>query len=338
MEKKKFEKKQNIKDLIKDDWFKDINNSSCWLRIYPMLPVPQKKILEYFKHAFTEITVDGLTVGIRYLGCGDLELPNIGLDFMYSDPEKGHMCLAVKNEKKKLPQSSYIFILVPFKVDGKEGDKAKTINALNQAEAILSGYIGNNLLHTLIYDEEIELTQNGAFINKSNSPIIKTVQPCDGPFISKGYWDDAGQTFKALESLEEESEKKRILLALKFFQNGKKIKIGIEQFFFYWTAIITLCKESGTTAINQNYLQPAYDLNKEEIEEKLLWKKLYTIRNNLFKFGAEINFHHDVERYLQLLFLDILRRELNLPNRKYALNAQKNLNLDVIQNYNYQQP
>lgn len=303
-----------LEDLADKNWFTDLDDSSFWLRIYTLMPVSHANLQKCFNDAILNTQLNNQPIKIVYIAINDgLKLPCIKSSFPYSNPDNRNMQINVELSEFSLPKSSYIFMLSPFRRDGVEGEELDTKNTLNQAEAIFSSYIGNNLLHTIVFDGERAITQNGKVGIPSR--IVATLQKCDGPLLLKENWQGAYETFKAIEALSEKDKKHKINLSLRFFQKGKTAFDSDESFFLYWTAIIAL-GTSKTEKINEK-LQTLYSLSKAEVEEQLKWEWAYRARNDILHNASSINFHMHIERYFQVLFLDLLRLELGLSHNGY---------------------
>jgi hypothetical protein len=319
METKAF--KIRLNDFIDTNWYENIEDSSVWLRIYAPLYVTLSKISQDFKNAIHHLFIGTQPVKITYLSLAEpITLHTIEQGFLFSDLyNENKVKINPKVTNKELPQTSYIIFSSPYRIDGKQGNEGGIIAKFNIIESILSAYIGNNLLKSLAYEVEFSLSQKGQPIN---GPAIETPSHDDGPFLSIHNWQEASDTFHALETLKNDNQRNKINLALRFFQKGKATFNDDESFFLYWTAIMVLTEGKGTQYINK-ILQGIYGYDSREVENNLKWMWAINKRNKIFKQGAFVNFDILVERYFQLLFLEILRKEPGLPSKKYLLNYIK---------------
>ena len=83
-------------------------------------------------------------------------------------------------------------------------------------------------------------------------------------------------------------------------------------------------------------LQSIYGFSKEEVEDLLLWKGVLNARNDFFHHGKKINLHKDAERYLQLLFLDLLHHQLGYAPVRAALNSKEHLDLRIFEKSSFE--
>jgi len=215
---------------------------------------------------------------------------------------------------------------MPYKIDDQEGNESITKNCLNEFASILSLCLGNNFLHSIVYDAEMAFTDKGSASITGHS--IELPQKCDGPFLSQ---DDCGGFLEILQKINEITDLTKInqvSLALQFFQTGKNTFNDNSALLFYWIAIVELLGISKTKKINEK-LRVLYSMNAKEVEDKLLWKWAYTTRNNLMHQGKLVVFNANIESYFQLLFLDLLRGELWLECKKF-LGNYLNSNPDFV--------
>lgn len=314
---KEIQKTISISNLVDKSAFKNLDESSYWLRIYntPLLPCDNlsnvtKGIVNKISFKNIKLSIDCLAIS----GNGP-KLPFIEQDIPSNI--NGQLSYPSKLVYKELQKGSYVFITIPYKIDGKEGEEFFVKSYLNEVESVLSMYSGNNFLHSIVFDGEMALTKKGKAVIPG--PAIPIPQKCDGPFLSKDVWNLIIDTFQEINKIKDVDKSNRVRLSLKFFQKGKNTFNDDESFFLYWTAIIALLEESKTMYINKK-LQSLYSMSQEDVESKLMWKWAYQVRNDILHNAKSVVFHMQIERYFQLLFLDLLRGELGLKCQKFLLN------------------
>ena len=237
------------------------------------------------------------------------KLATLDLSFLYSDPENGSIKIPSKLNEYDLPESCYLLIGTPIKVDGDALGEPQVKQRLNRFEATFTVNFGKNALHKKVFEAVIRPNKDEySFV----SNIVRTPSKHDGPNINKRTWDNFHEILRALEALKDSTLKSKIHRALECHQQALSCPDGENdsKFFFYWTAI-TVLSGQGTLRTNEK-IQKIYDVSKEHVEKVFLWKNIVTVRNNYFKEGKKVNFNQDEERYLQLIFLDLLRHQLQL--------------------------
>ncbi|MBN8827975.1 MAG: hypothetical protein J0H68_04650 [Sphingobacteriia bacterium] len=306
--------KNNFNDLANINWFTKHDNSSYWLRIYSTLAMASNKVAEFFPYGMKELLYNDIPIKICYIFLDEeMELSILNQSFIFNSPDDGAMQLSLKTGKVLLPKSSYITFTCPYQIDGKKIEEKAIFSLLNQLEALFCLYIGNNAIHSLVFEREICLNGTINFIG----PYIDLLYEFDGPFTSMEYWKELCNSLENLYKAETEKAQ-RIELALDFIQKVKSDTNDITNFYLYWTAITIVTKDTSTLAINKT-LQNIYGFAEKEVDIKLKWKWAVDTRNDIFKRGKNIKFYPHIRKYFQLLFLDLLRNELKLRPKKYLL-------------------
>src|SRR5262249_49650031 len=110
----------------------------------------------------------------------------------------------------------------------------------------------------------------------------------------------------------------RIRLSLELMNDAMRKYDG---FFEYWTALEVLC--DGKTNAIKSRLQKIYGLkNQQEAGIATGLSTLAEWRHQYVHAGVRPNLSADVERYIQLLFLDLLRHEVGLKPRGHLAGIQ----------------
>jgi hypothetical protein len=96
---------------------------------------------------------------------------------------------------------------------------------------------------------------------------------------------------------------------------------GTEAFFNYWTALEILCNGSSQTI--KTKVQKCYSLKSVgDVDSQTGMRMLARWRHDYFHKGKRPDFVGDEARYIQMLFLDLLRYELHLPSNGYVAAVQ----------------
>lgn len=149
-------------------------------------------------------------------------------------------------------------------------------------------------------------------IGKSYSP--NTEGPFDGPKIKQ----DISETLSVLlESANPDQD--RAVFALELFnQANESIKTSLRtRIFHYWGAIETLCDSNKENIL----LSHLFDGRPDKVapENQKLFTDARTLRHNVIHKGhTPFSDSYILERYLQVIFLDILRNILKLPYAGYV--------------------
>ncbi len=311
--------------LAPDTWFTRREQSSFWLRIYTTLLVPRQnleKAIEEFvaglnkEKAFLSISQrTAFAVG----GIKELKIPVFTVD-MFAE-ETGRTRLNVKVDQKSLTDSSHIFLATPFRVDGKAGIEAVAKAALATAAGLICVHAGLNGLRDLVFDGEVNAV-DGTF-SLASQPW-RMPQPCEGPFWARQNGEDIQEIAQCVSRLGE-PQRGRISLALQFVDAAMR---NIQGFFEYWTGLEVLCE--GRSHRIKARLARLYGIrDHKEAATRSGFKTLEKWRHDYIHRGKRPPLTADVERYLQLLFVDLLRQELRLPARGHLAAMQAAVGYDL---------
>lgn len=306
---------EHLKYLYDENWFESAEKSSIWLRLYSLIGIPWD-CLEDMASIAPKFFQEEKPVRINYATIKELE-NNFALVRVISD-QKGHTNFLIKKFKDELPHSSYLLMSSPYEVDGKKYDLEEIPNIQDRVAALLRMHLGNNFLREKVFDGYVSLG-NGQMT--SLIPIISNPLEIEGPFFSKENFGFSEETFKGIKSLGDTNKKDRISIALGLFENGGDDK-ETNKFFYYWVSIETLCGTNSTGKIITK-LARHYNKNNGFVQNKLGFDFIRKIRTNLFHNGEKPIIDQNTERYLQLMFIDLLRNELSLPCQR---NMEKMVN------------
>ena len=117
--------------------------------------------------------------------------------------------------------------------------------------------------------------------------------------------------------------RKRIERSLAIFRNAQHIEEG---FIYYWVALETLC---GTDKLKSR-LQICYKLSDTNaVEDSFKVGVMKELRNDLVHKGVPYDISGDVERFVQVMYLDLLRLELGLPHKGYMERLKNTPGIDL---------
>ena len=312
-----------ITGLIPPEWFTRPEDSSIWLRIYTCLFAPLPHLTE------SMLKWPGVSAGVSLkLGAPtamawgtvsgfNLQLKNIDI---YSKTT-GQVVLDLHLAEKVLPDAIYAFVATPFRTDGAAGDEATAKERLNLLAAIVCTHAGQNIMRGCVF--EGELAAAGGTITSSSAPS-KMPQLSEGPFLAA---QNGADIFEVAACVSDTAEplRGRLQLALRLVESAMRRDQG---FLEYWTALEVVCDGKSGRILDR--FRSIYGLlsHKEAAELSGLgvltkWRGAFVHR------GREPHLTADIERYLQLIFLDLLRFELGLESRLHAGSMQQAKGYDL---------
>lgn len=306
------------KALYDKDWFYNSENSAVWFRYYSLLGIPWSDFsLEGFSKSQDSmvrilfLTIDGQDYKSNFVS-------------MLSD-NRGD--LKIYNEKidRVLPYGFYVIVTTPYIVDGKRLNEKDVTRKLDSVTSILRMHLGNSFLRDIVREGFVDLKSGN--MTESLPTLEFPNSKVDGPFLNADVWNDYVEVRNKL--LESTSDiKDRIELALEFFEMGAN-EHSWKKFFYYWVGIEVLLDDPKNTTEIANKLGSCYECDgQSDFIQKILFLNdkdkedgVFYRRRKLFHKGKRPeSLNSGDERYIQCMFLDLLRGELGLECKKYMEN------------------
>ena len=302
----------------RQDWFSEPGKSSIWLRIHTAIGLPKEDAAKRLKGFVRDLKLDGpVAFQVGYIG--DLKL--IDFDHEYYASDDGQLVAQMHGRDRLLPNSLYATLATPHRIDGAVGREGAARDRLSRASALLVLHAGFNLLRNKLFDGEVNMA-TGQFTISGR--VFKTPQPADGPFFYADTPLAIPEICDALGTAHREI-RQRINLALSFFERAIRED---DQFFYYWTALELLC--NGKAQRIRSRLQACYHVKSvKQVDEELGFAVVARWRHDYFHKGTSPTISADVERYLQLMFLELLRFELGLSRKGYLVGMLRSDGFDL---------
>lgn len=310
----------SLSKLAPSDWFTQPENSSFWLRIYSCLFVPHDSFLESVAGMFGAPNERGVAVRPEQrvlVTCGrvnDIKVPFSICD-MESAPN-GQLSVRVKVDLRQLPDMPYLFVATPFKIDGISGSESSSRSYLDEVASLICLHAGQNLMRHIAFEGEVEVGRDQIHVPGEG---LKMPQLAEGPFLSSQNGSDICEIAAALRKEPDEDRRRRLLLALQLVNHAMRSNFG---FLDYWTALEVVC-DGGSNRIKSTLAKIYGIKSHNEAAEATRLSVIGQWRHDYVHRGLKPPLSSDVERYIQLLFLDLLRHETGLPPRGHLAGIQK---------------
>ncbi len=213
--------------------------------------------------------------------------------------------------KRTLPPTRYVLISTPILKTGNEGYKG-CINRLDQFVGVLRAVCGNSLFREVAREATVSVPGGSM---KTPSRTIRMPKPCEGTVVNSTHWD---RCFSLLEKMEKvnTADRDRLILAVQLFEKAAREE-SPANFFLYWVSIEVLCDTHKTGAIKKK-LKQSYSKSMSFIQNDLGFEALINLRTNVFHNGQAVNLGVDAERYIQVIFLDLLNAILGENCERYV--------------------
>jgi len=307
-------------NLAPAEWFAKPDESSFWLRIYTCLFIPH----DAFDNAVTSMfgAPKDRTLAVTSeapLICAFGTAKNLKVPvstFEMTSSESGQLKVVCRVDEKELSSAPSVFLATPFKVDGGVGDESASRRRLDEVAALICLHAGPNFMRQIIFEGEVEASQGQLHVP---GPPMKLPKPAEGPFLASQNGHDIYEISEALRDIADGPRKRRFLLALRLVDRAMRSEFG---FLDYWTALEVAC--GGGAGRIKTALSRIYGIkNHNEAAEATRLALIAQWRHDYVHKGITPQMNADVERYLQLLFLDALRFELKLAPRGHLAAIQR---------------
>jgi hypothetical protein len=294
----------SLKDFADKQWFTDLDNSTCWLRIYTLLSPKFEEFVNLLRDFPRYILIEK-PCKISYVVMEDLDLSILNHFICNSN---GTVKIDVRFEQNKLPLSSYVCFTTPMVIDGEKCKEIEAKRAIDHVCALMRLNLGLNLLFHQIYEGEVKMNDGQI---SAHGPVLKLPSNLEGPY----YKSEALRAFNELVERLKRTDKLirgRILLAMDFVQKAFKDE---EVFFNCWTALEIICGKAGAIkmAIKDHYQLS----NVQAVDDIFAFHKIAQWRHDFFHKGRRPILSKETEKYLLFLVLDLIRWRLNLPCAGY---------------------
>lgn len=289
-------------------WFKDPLISSFWFRVYSCGNIPWKYYAAVMRKAIRALEYR-YPIKIYYCILDNLSYPGMISTIVYG--ESGIPVVHFNADNKLLPKAPYIIFSTPFDIDGNAGNEGETKRRLDIVASVFAMHFGNAYLREL-WVEVVVKAHSSEFQVFGNA--ISLPHPIDGPNLHPLNWTHTEEILNKIQFITK-TDQNLVELSLALFERGVRDTTG-SKFFYYWVAIEVLCKTNKAAQITK-ILSRYYQISPKDVESLFYWKEFFTSRHNYFHKGIAPNFTPILERYTQLLFLDLLRCNLGFENLRH---------------------
>jgi hypothetical protein len=298
-----------ITSLIPEDWFEDTAAASAWVRIYSVLFLTREEFSQFgdsvtrLPHGDLRRQRDPLLVAFGH----PRDIKALDFSWVRYAEETGRLRVEMKVEGRQLPDTNVMIIGTAYRGTEGQATEPEVKRRLDAVAALLCVHTGLNFMRDILWEGEVKLA---ASTEHTASPVMKMPQPQEGPFINQQNWGDFRELLEALDAMPA-ALRNRIRLGLDLLNAGMRKDEG---FFEYWTALEVLVDgRSGKILARMAALYGVK--NHRVLAQQTGFRVVSGWRNDFFHRGIRPHVTADVERYLQLLFLDLLRAEIRLKPR-----------------------
>lgn len=308
----------------KKEWFLDIQSPKLLMKLYSSVGITEDLIIHYFNREYQEQLFDNYGVIVTCGFVEDFEY-SISKTFSGSFKDGTQQTFLVQVKNLILPSANYVILSSAIETSGEARIKDETDNNLTTVAAILRLQAGNNFLKDLVFDFEVDVNSGEVLTHSDIKMIPDNIQ---GPHLDCSAVDDMKKIAYSISQVE---NRKKYELALRELEYASQITI-YQKIIYYWIAIDSLLP-CGNGAIYQkfyNIYKHEVMHNKNYINDVLGINKAKKARNDYQHKGIKYALVENQERYLQMLFLDLIKHELKLPFKRHLANFIETTQFDIF--------
>lgn len=310
------ETKTSVANIIPQQWFKKPEESSVWMSAFRTLLVDKKQFTGATIHDYDQIRILILFGTLDYLDSGQIK---VEID------QNGMLKFSGQPKMAKTPESAWLVILQPFKIDGVEQNEYNIRTKAGSYASIYTAINGRNMAFELVFENTIFIA-NGNISAATDSVINPHSFP--KPDVSKRQLDFIYHVGKQIEK-SERNKKRRIEISLHWFNEGMRSK-GLDEFIKHWVALETLGMPDTTNVKPLNEaIAKSYGISTSESSTKFGIGKIFGLRSRIIHNGEDLPIHQMLSEYLQCIYVDVLFELLGLKSQKRAIKIIDNPEFDL---------
>lgn len=292
-------------------WFQNQEDDKKILVRYYTIPAHNEKVVSPVKLE-EDIDFNGTPFRIMICNIADQKFKT---RFMTLVKLTEHAEFSFEEVTRTLPTADYVIVTCPIYLTSEHAYD-ETVKKMDQFIGAIRPVVGNGFFLSLIR-EAIVSVATGNMIEMQGTNRIGG--PVEGPFATRLNWDEVVEIRTKIESF---GDKERVLLAVELFEVAARTT-GPTNFFLYWVAIEVLTRKDKAQAL-KHLMATAYQSDTSYIQNTLGFEKLVNMRTNLFHHGVSHDISPEVERYMQVCFLDFLRQRIGLNCKFHLRNFVEN--------------
>lgn len=307
-----------VNELADREWFEERGAKSFLMRFYTVFGIPEEVAGEVLQYLPQRLYFAGQPIRIR---CGWMwEMPMKRFTARATVQRDGMPLIQMKLDEERLPKSLYIVLTTPIY---QAGNVEYGSWHLDRVVALLRTYCGRALLKDCIYQQE--MWPHGDWATAGHNKVDGGGF-ADGPRPHPSNFRMIELLLSRLDKVDEPT-RKRVNVALSYLNRGHQDS----DFFSYW-----LCMEilsGGGSNVVRSKLQKAYNLRTQQAADSQLgFSRIKGWRHDLVHDGIRPFLTQDLERYVQLLILDLLEQVLGFPPSRHAgaMQRQPGVNLSPL--------
>lgn len=293
--------------LFNEDWFEENGQREVYLRYYSMPFTPKA---DFYVPGLDGDVVVYSGVPFRVVVAHISKQKYVSHFPWLIQSEAGHNQVSIEKISRVLPDAVYVLVSTPM--CGTSGD------AYKDASVLMDGFVGmlrlvggNNLLRQFVREAVVDVFSGKMKTLTESVPVPTEIE---GPFATAETWQQLKEVTDAIAAADD-PEGRRLMLATQLVERAFSSQ-GALKFFSYWVALEAAADTHSSGKII-SLLAEAYEQSRAYVQNDLGFQHLWETRTAVFHRGEYYEAPSDVERYIQCLFLDVVRAKLGLDCKGY---------------------
>jgi hypothetical protein len=296
--------------LAPDSWFVDREAESFWMRIVTPIGLPPAGLQELALARRFDVFA-GEKLALAFGTLDDFKLPVF--HFVAYAANDGTTIVNTHVYEVPLPRLPVWFFATPLRKENGTTFGGEARATIDRASAIIQVHLGRNTFRDVVFDGEVGAKSGKISVG---SLSIRTPDAADGPARHPRLWEAIAELQTPIAALPIE-RRNRLFRSLEFVERASRDN---EEFFYLWTAYELLCNGKANTI--RSRLMRALDFKSvDQVDRDTGFGVVAKWRHDFIHKGVPAHLTTHVARYLEYMYVDLLRDELGLTSLKLTLQA-----------------
>lgn len=298
------------------NWFKKPEQSSIWISAYECAKLSPEDLPNGFK-------IIDLKIANAVIVNGQLKFHEND-EILRLSPE-GAPNFSFNVKEKETEPGIWLVFIIPFKVDGVEGDSANIKFIISALTGFLSCLIGRNIVYRNIFNQIVHFEKKET---QFSGPTYLNPLALPKPAIGGDRTNLIEKIFATINNITE-PKKNKIVLSLHWYEQGE-FSVGIDSFLKIWIALEVLGMDRTTNIRPLNeILAKGYAISIDRAKNKYGIGIIYGFRSRIVHDGEKPPITCYFLDYIKGIYLDILLTILDFPIEGRAEEILKGSNFEL---------
>jgi hypothetical protein len=280
----------SLESILPKDWVDNAGTVSVMESVYACLNFSPARLCKPY--------LAGMIDDVFYLVV-ESELSYTEVTSVFKGASKISPLFELKITQQKTPRSTYILFFTKYKSGGTVTE-AEALSKLESARGLVNSLEGHNATYFHMFNQVIVLPKGQV---SASSPVIINPQSFPRPFQNIDRVPSVAEGISKLDL----SLRKKVLLALRWFDKADRETAPIDAFLNIWFAIEVLAMPDTTNIKPLNeILSKIYGKSVKETVTLFQIGRLASLRGDIVHNGSMCSIHQQLTNYVRAIFVDVL--------------------------------